>query len=126
MAESIDDVKKALRERYDLFEQCNRNHDVEGLLTGFYTQNAFLGGTGMPLCVGHDAIRKSLSGLMDALADIRVEEVETRLGPSGDIAYDLALVHVTLNDGTELTNRSCCIWRLTDDGWYVDGDWFTS
>ncbi len=122
----IDEVRKALRDRYDFLEECSKNHNMDVLLPGFYTEDAFFGGTGVPLCVGRDAIGKVLGGMMDAMVDFRVEEIETRLGPSGDIAYDLTLVHVKLNDGTELVNRSCCIWRLTDDGWLVDGDWFTS
>ena len=126
MGTKLDDVKKALRKKYDFFEQCNKNHDAEGLLKGFYTEGAFFGGTNVPLTVGREAIGPLLGGMMEALADVRVEELETRLSPSEDIAYDLALVHVKLTDGTELVHRSCCIWRLTEDGWYVDGDWFTS
>ena len=78
MVENENEVKKALRERYDFFEECCNTRDPMRLVEGFYTLNAIMGGTGIDLTQGREAIRELVTGLVNAVSDVRVEMIELR------------------------------------------------
>lgn len=123
MTVNLDEIRSSLRERYDEFERCCDQRDADRLVREFYTPDALMGGTGLPLTHGREAIREIVSGLVNAVTNVRVEVLEVRAGPDANTAYDITNVHAELPDGTRGTDRACCVWRRISDGWRVDVDW---
>ncbi len=123
MTGQAEEVRRALRERYDEFERCCKRRDADNLVRAFYTPDALMGGTGIPLTRGREAIKTIASGLINAVTGVRVEIIEVRVGPDGATAYDISHIHAVLPDGSKGMDRACCVWRRTGEGWRVDVDW---
>ena len=124
MTKSTSGIKEQIADRYRVFEECLKAKDVEKLFKEFYSESILFQGTEVPMTVGRNALFPMLEGMSSAIADVRVEQIETRVLGHGDAVCDLALVHATLADGSKGTDRSCCIFVKTSDGWRCDVDVF--
>ena len=114
---------QAIDALYRVFEAAVAANDIDGLLSSFYDPQVALAGTGLPLSQG-PIVRDILVGLCGAAASVKVEQVQTIIVEEGKALVDFALVHVTTHDGSSLTDRSTCVFKMTRDGWRCVADVF--
>lgn len=124
MTDPISDIKYQIADRYRIFETCLKEKDIEKLFKEFYSDSILFQGTDVPLTIGRDQLFPMLEGMSSAIADVRVEQLETRVMGNGESVCDLALVHATLEDGSKGTDRSCCVFVKTAVGWRCEVDVF--
>lgn len=108
---------------YRVFEKAVVANDIGALLSSFYDPQVALAGTGLPLSQG-PIVSEILGGLCAAAVTVKVEQLQTVNVEEGKVLVDFALVHVTTQDGSSLTDRSTCVFKKTAEGWRCVADVF--
>lgn len=116
-------IKHDLRAAYDLFEECVNTKTIGPLATKFYTPDALFMTNGPPSAHGLGQLMPLLEHAANQVfLEVRIEMVETRIYDTGNTVCDLTLIRTKYRDGTSGTQRSCCIFKRTSDGWRCDVD----
>src|SRR5689334_15395720 len=117
--------KKAIRAKYDLKEKAFANHDVETILTKFYTPDV-ISVEGTPdggIYVGREQIRPLYERVVkDSL--VKVDSVHTFV--NGDSGWDWADFQVRFPDGKTkpFTFAILFLWTKVNGEWMCKGDYF--
>lgn len=118
-----DDVRRAIRERSDLFEAFFAAGDAAGLVESYYVAEPMFSAPDAPLLRGREAIRAVFESLMETIAAARLEQIE--VGVSGELAYEVGRCALSLKDGSEGPPcRYVIVWRKTSAGWRAEVDCF--
>jgi ketosteroid isomerase-like protein len=121
--DSLASVRRAIRERSDLFEAFFAAGDAAGLVESYYVEAPMLSAPDAPLVRGREAIRAVFETLIQTISTARLEQVE--VGVSGDLAYEVGRCELTMKDASEAPPcRYLIAWRNTPAGWRAEVDCF--
>ena len=110
----------ALEARSDAWETALNAKDINALV-GLYTDDARLLAPDGEMTSGHDGIRETFGGMIDAGIGGTTEIVEATV--AGDVGYIVGTFVLSAGEETVGTGKYIETWRLGDDSqWYIAND----
>lgn len=114
----------ALEARSDAWEAALNAKDVD-MLVGLYTDDARLLPPGGEMTSGHDGVRETFGGMIEAGLGGTTTIIEATV--AGDVGYIVGTFALVADGETVGTGKYIETWRLGDDGqWYIANDAFNN
>lgn len=124
MSLTVREAEDILRERYDFFVTHYNAGDISKVVTGYYTESAYVTGHETPMIQGYQSLKALFEGLKAEFGSMRVELIDTRVA-SDDCIYSLvAATNQLVSSGEEAVVKSLLVFRKQDGEWRCDADIF--
>ncbi len=121
--QSVDQVRRVIRERSDLFEKNFRAADAKKLVEDYYVQEPIMSAPDAPVLRGREAIAGLFDTIFTNFVDCRL--VQHFVRSSDGLAYEVSSAHlVPRGGGDEVECRYMIAWRRDVDTWRVEADFF--
>lgn len=121
--QTMSEVRAAIRERSDVFENHFARGDAAALVRDYYVEQPIMSAPDAELLHGRESITALFSGVMQGFVACKLEQIDVKLG--GDLAYEVSRATLTPREtGADVKCRYMIAWRHTSVGWRVETDFF--
>lgn len=126
MSETLEDIKRIIKERSDLFEKNFAAGDAATLVEDYYVPDALepiVSAPDAPAVRGRAAITALFGAFVEGFS--RARQVPRTIRAGTDLAYEVSNSYLTPKaGGAELEFRYIATWRRCEDTWRVEADFF--
>lgn len=123
---TLEQIKKIIKERSDLFEANFAASNAEKLVLDYYVPDALepvVSAPDAPAVVGRAAITTLFTAFVAGFS--RARQVPHFIRADGDLAYEVSNSYLTPKaGGDEIEFRYIATWRRCEDTWRVEADFF--
>ena len=128
-ATGINEVARIIRAMDEQFERDVKSKNVDGIVDGFYAEDARVLPPNQPPVVGKAAIRQLWGAFLPILEELSLDT--TQVDVSGDLAYGTGSYHMKTSPGSPMPpedrGKYVVIYRRqSDGGWKAVVDMFSS
>ena len=107
------------------YEANFRSGDYRAMVERFYSPEIRMIVPDMPVIEGREPLIQLIQQLGASYCEVRLLPKETRFGPAGDVAWQVANSVLVPRDGAkEVECRYVVIWKKTGDEWFCEADFF--
>ena len=125
--EASEDIKSAIENRARQLEDHFANRDANSLVNDYYVPEEMepLASGGDKAIIGRAGLAEMFAGLFETYEAVR--QVPLTIRADKNLAYEVSNAYMKpRNGGAEEEFRYIATWRLCDDGWRVEADFFAT